>query len=365
MVKALLFAVAGFLAATVSAMAQPCATLPVTLTNGTNANANDVMSDLNHLRNCINSLTLVPVAPTGRLTLSSATPVMTADVSAATTIYYTPYIGARVPIYDGSQFVPFVFTQLTATTTTGNQVANGLYDLFVFSNAGIVTLAFGPAWTTATSRGSGAGTTQLQQVQGLWTNQNAINLTNGATSYAGIAVNRATYVGTVAITASAGQMAMQFKPAPAVGGNNTWLGVWNAYNRVTVRARSAESLLFWDYGSTTFRPVNNSTNNRINWVDGLQQSRILAQYNQNSGLIDAGAYCGVAWDSTTTPTGVRCNNQNYTTMTTSVNALGRDTTILIGRHYVQALEAAQHGTPRFYGADPSGGASVLEVELEM
>lgn len=363
MIKTTIFAVAAFLVSIASALAQPCATLPVTLTNGTNANANDVMSDLNHLRTCINSLTLVPVAPTGRLTLSTGTPVMTSDVTGAATIYYTPYIGARVPIYDGSQYVPFVFSQLTATTTTGNQVANGVYDLFVFSNAGTVTLAFGPAWATATSRGSGAGTTQLQQVQGLWTNQNAINLTNGASSYAGIAVNRATYVGTVAITATAGQMAMQFKPTPAVGGNNTWLGVWNAYNRVVVRARSAENETFWDYNGTSFRAVNNSNNNRINWVDGLQQSRVLAEFNQLSGLTNAGSNGAVAWDSTTTASGSLSSNQNYNASTSVINAFARDTNILIGRHYVQALEKAEHNTPRFYGFGIGG--TVLEVELEM
>jgi len=42
-----------------------------------------------------------------------------------------------------------------------------------------------------------------------------------------------------------------------------------------VRARSAENQTFWDYNGS-FRPVNNSTSNRINWVDGLQQSRVLA-----------------------------------------------------------------------------------------
>lgn len=360
MTKTILSSVLGLLMASASALAQPCAgSLPNTLTNGTNADATQVMANFTFLLNCINGLTVAPVAPTGRLTLSTGTPVMTSDVPSATTIYYTPYAGARVPIYDGTQFIPLVFSQLSASTTAANQVANGIYDLFVFSNSGTVTLAFGPAWSSATARSA-----SLQQVQGLWTNQSAITLTSSASSYTGILANRATYVGTVAITATAGQMAMQFKPTPASGGNNTWLGVWNAYNRVTVRARSAESASFWDYASATLRPVNNSTSNRINWVDGLQQSRILAEFNQNPGLIDAGSYGAVAWDSTSTPSGVQANAQNYTTSTMAMNVFARDTNILIGRHYVQALEAAQHGTPRFYGST-NASLTVLEVELEM
>lgn len=359
MVKALLFAVAGFLVATVSAMAQPCPTLPFTLTNGTNANANNVMDDLNHLRNCINNITVAPVTPTGRLTLSNATPVMKEDVTGASMIYYTPYVGARVPIYDGSQFVPFVFAQLSATTTTGNQLANGVYDLFVFLNPStqVVTLGFGPAWATATSR----GTAQLSQVQGLWTNQNVINLTNGATPYTGILANKATYVGTVAITATAGQMAMQFKPTtPVAGGTNTWLGVWNAYNRVPTRARSVEIQNFWDYSTQTFRAVNGSNNNRINWVDGLQQSRIMAQFTQLVGLTNSGALCAVGWDSTTTASDSQSNSQNLNASGTVVTAASRDTNILIGRHFVQALEKAQSGSPRFYG-----GTTMIEIELDM
>lgn len=130
-----------------------------------------------------------------------------------------------------------------------------------------------------------------------------------------------------------------------------------------MRARSAEGASFWDY-SGSFRPVNNSTSNRINWVDGLQQSRILAEFNQNPGLVDAGSYGAVAWDSTTTPSGVQANAQNYTTSTIAVNVFARDTNILIGRHFVQILEAAQHGTPRFYGST-NASLMVLEVTLEM
>jgi hypothetical protein len=358
MVKALLFAVAGFFVSTVSVMAQSCGNLPVTLTNGTNANANDVMNDLNHLRTCISNLTVLPVAPTGRLTLTSGAPVMTGDAT-NTSIYYTPYTGSRVQIYDGTVFVPFTFAELTATATQTDQVANGVYDLFVFSNPGIVTLAFGPAWQSVTSRGTGA--TELEQFQGLWTNKNIINLKSAAISYDNRPARTATYVGTVAITANPGQMAMQFKPPlGGAGGNNNWLGVWNAYNRVTVRARSIETQSFWDYSTQTFRPVNNSLSNRINWVDGLRQSRVMAQFTQLVGLTNSGAIGAVGWDSTTVASDSQSNSQNLNPSGTVLTAASRDFNILLGRHYVQALEKAQSGSPRFYGS-----TTMLEVELDM
>lgn len=100
-----------------------------------------------------------------------------------------------------------------------------------------------------------------------------------------------------------------------------------------------------------------------NWVDGLQQSQIVAQYNQLSGLLNAGAYGAVAWDQTTTPNGSLAISQNFNASSVVVNTFARDTNTLLGRHYVQALERAQSGTPRFYGFGE--GSSVLEVELEM
>src|SRR5262245_56487598 len=40
----------------------------------------------------------------GRLSLSSANPVPSSDVSAATTIYYTPYGGNRISLYNTSGY---------------------------------------------------------------------------------------------------------------------------------------------------------------------------------------------------------------------------------------------------------------------
>ena len=41
-------------------------------------------------------------SPQGRLTLQTGTPVMTTTQSAKTTIFYTPYVGNKTPIYDGT-----------------------------------------------------------------------------------------------------------------------------------------------------------------------------------------------------------------------------------------------------------------------
>ena len=123
--------------------------------------------------------------PQGRLTLLTVTPVMASNQTGKTTIYYTPYTGNQMPIYNGTSFASASFAELSNITTnssTGNAgpaavAANSNYDLFVWLNGTTATLTRGPAWTSDTARGTGTGTTELQRINGIWTNKNAI--TNG------------------------------------------------------------------------------------------------------------------------------------------------------------------------------------------
>ena len=89
------------------ATAQTCGTYPNNLTAGNTADASQVMANFNFILGCLNSeLGKYPITPQGRLTLTTQRPVMTTDVVLATTIYYTPYVGGRVPLYNGTSFVP-------------------------------------------------------------------------------------------------------------------------------------------------------------------------------------------------------------------------------------------------------------------
>ena len=145
--------------------------------------------------------------PQGRLTLTSVTPVLAADVVAATAVYYTPFAGNLVPIYNGTSTVPTTFSELTLTLVASHALST-LYDVFVFSNSGVLTLATGPAWNTSTAgagaRGSGAGTTQISRLNGFWVNTVSMTGRNGSTTYT-IAANRGTYLGSIFIDGTAGQ----------------------------------------------------------------------------------------------------------------------------------------------------------------
>jgi hypothetical protein len=282
------------------------------------------------------------LSPQGRLTLTSNTPVMTGDVTNATAIYYAPYIGNSIPIYASSSFSNHTFSQLTMTLSS-SQGSGDIYDLFVFLNSGTLTIGAGPAWTSSTGRGTGSGTTQLTQLNGLWVNTNTITLTNSSTNYTGIAADAATYVGSVYMTAS-GETTVNFKPSPAAGGTNNVVGLWNAYNRVRISSLCSDSTTLFTDSSSSPEPLDNSINNRVTYLDGLGQSSVSGRESTiaYSGTAATALIAGAVQDSTTSFGDVRAA---YIQIGTGNTAEGANTFATeenfppsIGLHYLQAMQ---------------------------
>jgi hypothetical protein len=203
--------------------------------------------------------------PQGRLTLTTAVPVTVSDVTAATTIYYTPYVGVGIPIYDGTDWRMTAFTELsnaTAQSSTGSAgpaavTTNSNYDLFVWSDSGTLRLTRGPLWTSDTGRGTGAGTTQLTLTNGIYLNTVAI--TNGPGAL------RGTYVGTVRSDGSS-----------QINDSNAFRMVWNCYNRRPRSMRVIESTASWTYSTAALRQANNSAANQLAFVRGLNEDIVEA-----------------------------------------------------------------------------------------
>ena len=218
-----------------------------------------------------------PAVPQGRLTLASSAAVMTSDMVGATTIYYVPYAGQTVPVFNGSDFVGRsignqLALALDATDSDiGYQASGRLYDVFVGLNGTTLDLCTGPAWASSASR-----SVAVHQVKGIWTNADAIACRYGNTTRDTFVcpASRCTYVGTMYATAN-GQTAMQFTPAASAGGSNNVLGLYNAYNRVMTYSTNLDSTDTWTLGISQDRggqPTDNSVRNRVTFVDGLQQS---------------------------------------------------------------------------------------------
>lgn len=73
----------------------------------------------------------------GRLTLTTAVPVTTTDVTAATTIYFTPYIGDRISLLVGTKWL---VRQFTETTLAVQSSLFRLMDVYAYDNAGTPAL---------------------------------------------------------------------------------------------------------------------------------------------------------------------------------------------------------------------------------
>jgi YVTN family beta-propeller protein len=312
-------------------------------------------------------------APQGRLTLNSTLSVMTADATAQSTIYYLPYQGAGVPVYDGAQFN----NQLLGSTGislaldsnsahTGYQGPTGsLFDVFAFLNGGVLTLGTGPAWSSSTAGSSSRGYT-LSQVNGIWVNNAAITLRFGTASGDTVSVlaNEATYLGTMYATA-AGQTGIALSPAAASLGTNNVIGLWNAYNKIPVTAKCTDSTVSWTYNSTNIRNANGSAGNRISWVDGLAQSSIYATYG-----------CVIAPPASTAgQIGIGLNGTGFSgrlaqspdsTSTIGSSELAEITSYpLLGLSYVQACENINTGTSActFYSSSGGYGNLLLSISI--
>lgn len=273
--------------------------------------------------------------PQGRLTLASGMPVMTTAQSAKSTLYYTPYVGNQVLIYDGTSMVPMAFAELAVATTdtTKNPSAIGaskVNDWFVWNDGGTLRLSHGPDWTNDTTRSAG---TALTRVNGVLLN--AVAITNGP------GASRGTYVGT---TRSNGSSLLDWIfGSTASGGGMASLNVWNAYNRADVATTVSDSITSWNYSSAAVRPSENSTSNRIQFVSGLAEDGISTMLSQRIATATAtGALgrIGIGLDSTSAYSfhALGVSPASGVVFNAALTVQG-SISPQVGAHYLQALES--------------------------
>jgi hypothetical protein len=314
----------------------------------------DLASDISSLQSSLQNVVSVPQ---GRLTLTSGTPVINASVSAATSVYYTPYIGNLMPIWNGTQHIVFPFDELELVLDS-NHVASTIYDVFAALDDGAPILVTGPAWNTSTAgsgaRGTGAGTTEIERKGGLWTNKFAMtSARNGAETYS-IDANKATYVGSIVIDGTNGQISCHV----AYGQSRKW-GVWNAYNRKSVFLKAGDSTASWTYSSATVRASNNSSSNSLAVFCGLPEEvidlRFRQKINWTASTVTVRAQAGIGVNSTTTATGY---NPTVTVSAPASSIVVEETIIAehalapgIGLNTITALEGGSTAAPTLYGTE--------------
>ncbi len=289
------------------------------------------------------------VAPQGRLTLATATPVMTTTQSAKTTIYYTPYVGDQVPIYSGSAMVTTTFAELSVGTsdTTKSPAAIGaskVNDWFVWNDSGTIRVGHGPDWTNSTTRSAG---TALTLVHGILLNNASI--TNGP------AASRGTYVGT---TRSNGSSQLDWiypvTGAPPTAG---FFGLFNAYNQETVAAFFGDSTSTWTYGSASWRQIRGDTTAQITYVDGSGTTAIDAKHASAVNGADY-SWVGVGIDSNSAVSGISTPVLSGASFVCGALA-AYSGVVGLGVHVVSAIEFGAAVPSQFLGSFSGGQTGLL------
>lgn len=255
------------------------------------------------------------LAPGGRLTLTTGVPVTTADVTGATTIYYTPHVHDLIPLWDGTRWVLVQFAEVSLATGTLSTLLP--YDVFAYLSSGVVTLEK-VVWFTATVRNT------------------AVTIQDGRYCKSGDKTRL--YLGTF-LSNSATQ---------TVDDSAVRRGVWNMYNR-RPRAVCRKETGQWNYTTATWRQANASTANRLEYVCGIAEDavRVTVQGMVTNGSA-ATVAVGIGVDSTTA---------------NSADAYGRNTSANVeqihafytgvpgvGYHYLAWLEySSATGTTTWYG----------------
>jgi hypothetical protein len=292
----------------------------------------------------------VQIQPQGRLTLTSGVPITTTDVTGATTVYYTPDIGVQIPIYDGTaNMVPTTFAEISQATTDTTKspaavAANSVYDVFVWNDSGTIRATRGPAWSSDTSRGTGAGTSQVQQIQGIFTNQFAI--TNGP------AANRGTLVGSIRSNASA-----------QIVDSKAFRWVSNGYQCVMRQMAIVESTTSWNYTSATFRQANANTADQLDMLQTLGGNQLTANVSATYSNTSTSTFGTVGIDIDSINTTSVINNIANLQYVTVANALVASSAFFngytgLGRHIaIWKEESVATGTGTFYG---TAGGTILQ-----
>jgi hypothetical protein len=258
--------------------------------------------------------------------------VTAADVLAATTVYWAPYRGNRIALYNSTIWNTRTFPQLSiavpATTAS-------VYDVFVYDNAGTPALELSAAWNSDTAifaAGVYASTRPLQDgVYVKSTNGTAIDATRR-------------YVGSFRTTGVSGQTEDSGKKR-------------HLSNYYTQKARTFQAALettaSWAYTTATWRQANANAANQLDVLIGMPEVCVTATVNavasNNPGTSEY--FVGIGYDSTSAmtsgclPASVEGGNSVVASlMATLVHnpAIGRHT-------YVWLEQSVAGGTTTWYG----------------
>jgi hypothetical protein len=258
-----------------------------------------------------------------RLTLETGVAISTTGQTAKTTLYLTPYQGCQVATYDGVSAWSVIELTADLSLNISGYTASKPYDIWVYNNAGTLTLD-STIWTNDTTRAT------------------ALALQNGVYVKSGATTRR--YVGTIRITGTTGECedstARRF--------------VWNYYNRVHRNMLCTDPTDSWTYTTTTWRAANNTTTSGVGQFECVigVAGGVLDATNQsfatNTTAGGVAVAVGIGIDSTSVNSADIFSGAAFT-VGLPIFAIIKNQ-LAVGYHYIQRLEISQAtGTTTWYG----------------
>lgn len=268
-------------------------------------------------------------AAEGRLTLTTGVPFTTSDVIGASTIYYTPYVGNGISLFDGtSTWTQITFTELSLALSSLTSDKN--YDVFVYNNSGTATLELSAAWTDDVTRADAL------------TRQNGIWVKNSAKTRRLVGTIR-----TTGTTITEDSSAKRF--------------VWNVKNAKNKMLKVTESTNSWSYNLIALRPVNNNTSNCFEFVQGddmlvsVTAMGIASNNLSGSNIVSI----GIGVDSTTVSSANMMGANALSNEAEQMSAFYKGY-LSIGYHKITWLESGNSNVT-FYGT--AGSATIVQTGM--
>jgi len=265
-----------------------------------------------------------------RLTLTTAVPITTSDVTGATTIYLTPYTHGRIALYNGSSWDILTSSEVSLALGTLSSGVN--YDVFAYNASGTLTLEFSAAWAGNTTR-----TDALARQDGVLVKS---------------ADHTRRYVGTfrtTSTTTTEDSAAKRF--------------VWNLNNQVRRNMSIVDTTNTWTYANpnSVWRQVRATATNCFEYVSGDVTPLIVRATGLafvGTAVVGNEVAVGVGLDShTTNSSQVYGGNPNSTTLFMTLVAEYRgypDATVGTGYHKINWLETGVGGAVTYTFAGDNG-----------
>lgn len=300
----------------------------------------DIYKQLTYLQKQIDNLIKPEIPPlsafdapaNGRLTLTSGTPVLTSNVTAATTIYFTPYLGNRISLFNGTDWPTYSFSEISIAVPS---TVYRLFDIFVYDrgtlletvnwnqSAAAITGATNATPIVITSNGHGLSNGDLVAIAGVGGNTAA----NGIWSITAVTANTFTLEGSTgsgAYTAGGTWYRLNETRATALVTQNgklvksgdtsklylgtgmttgtsgqteitlTNIALVNYYNKINKNFFVSDANLH-TYTSATIRQYNNNNANKIGFLQGVVEYPLIAvfqadfNFDAGDGTVSSGA----------------------------------------------------------------------------